>query len=401
MPALEMAQETGKIVSWIKKEGDTITKGEPILEIETDKAVVEIEAPGDGILAGIKSHEGDVVPVGQTIAWVVAPGEQPPTGAAAPAPTARTMTEQPRPSAVPSAGPSAGPSGTSPASEGTAPQVSPKARRLAKEKGVDVSRVRGSGPDGIITSDDVLAAAAAAQAPAPAAQAAPAVSTLPAIARLMAERTTQSWTQAPHFFLVSEVDAGALNESREKLGPAIERDRSVKLTHTDLLIALIARTLAKHPKMNASWSGNGITLNSGINISVAMAVKDGVVGAVIPKADTTSLADIAVQRKDLTERARDGKLKPADLSGGTFSITNLGMYGIDAFSAIIAPPQAAILAVGRISDRVVPINGQPGIRPMVTLTLSSDHRVVDGAQAALFLNDLAEAIRLPASFLSN
>src|SRR5688572_14101971 len=328
MPALEMAQETGKIVSWIKKEGDTITKGEPILEIETDKAVVEIEAPGDGILAGIKSHEGDVVPVGQTIAWVVAPGEQPPTEDAAPAPTARTMTEQPRPSAAPSAAPSAGPSAAAPASEGTAPQVSPKARRLAKEKGVDLSRVRGSGPDGIITSDDVLAAAAAAQAPAPAAQAATAVSTLPAIARLMAERTTQSWTQAPHFFLVREVDAGALNESREKLGPAIERDRSVKLTHTDLLIALIARTLAKHPKMNASWSGNGITLNSGINISVAMAVKDGVVGAVIAKADTTSLADIAVQRKDLTERARDGKLKPADLSGGTFSITNLGMYGI-------------------------------------------------------------------------
>jgi pyruvate dehydrogenase E2 component (dihydrolipoamide acetyltransferase) len=211
----------------------------------------------------------------------------------------------------------------------------------------------------------------------------------------MAERTTQSWQQAPHFFLVRDIDAGALNEAREKLGPAIERDRGVKVTHTDLLVALVARTLVKHPKMNASWVGQGIRWNPAVNISVAMAVKDGVVGAVIPKADSTSLADIAVQRRDLTERARSGKLKPSDLAEGTFTITNLGMYGIDAFSAIIAAPQAAILAIGGISDRVVPVNGQPGIRPMLTMTLSSDHRVVDGAQAALFLKDLAEALTNP------
>ena len=211
----------------------------------------------------------------------------------------------------------------------------------------------------------------------------------------MAERTTQSWTQAPHFFLVRDIDAGALNEAREKFGPAIERERGVKLTHTDLLVALVARALAKHPKMNASYVGQGIKLNPAVNISVAMAVKDGVVGAVIPKADSTSLADIAVQRRDLTERARSGKLKPADVAGGTFTITNLGMYNVDAFNAIILPPQAAILAVGRIGDRVVAVNGQPGIRPMLTMTLSSDHRVVDGAQAALFLADLAEALRNP------
>jgi pyruvate dehydrogenase E2 component (dihydrolipoamide acetyltransferase) len=211
----------------------------------------------------------------------------------------------------------------------------------------------------------------------------------------MAERTTQSWTQTPHFFLVRELDAGALNAAREWWGPAIERYHGVKLTHTDLLVALVARTLAKHPKMNASWTGDGIRVNPAVNMSVAMAVKDGVVGAVIARADATALSEIAVRRRDLTERARGGKLKPADLADGTFTITNLGMYGIDAFNAIIAPPQAAILAVGRIADRVVPVNGAPGIRPMVTLTLSSDHRVVDGAQAALFMKDLAEAILAP------
>jgi pyruvate dehydrogenase E2 component (dihydrolipoyllysine-residue acetyltransferase) len=379
MPALEMAQETGKIVSWLKKEGDAISKGEPLLEVETDKAVVEVEAAADGVLAGVKSHEGDVVQVGVTIAWIVAPGEQPPADSPTAAPSARKVTEQPKP--VP------GPVPAAPeivaAAEG--PRISPKARRLAKERGVDITRIRGTGPDGVISSEDVLAAAEAA-ASAPAQPAAPALS---GIARLMAERTTQSWTQVPHFFLTRDIDAGALQQTREKLG----------VTVTDLLVALSARVLRKHPKMNASWAGNGIQLNPHVNISVAMAVTDGVVGAVIPNADTAALTAIAQQRKELTERARGGRLKPADVSGGTFTITNLGMYNIDAFNAIIAPPQAAILAVGRIADRVVAMNGQPAVRPMMTLTLSSDHRVVDGAQAAVFLNDLAEAIRAPGEWL--
>ena len=398
MPALEMAQETGKIVSWIKKEGDPIRKGEPILEVETDKAVVEVESPADGVLAGIRSREGDVIPVGQTVAWVVAPGEQPPADAPTAAPTARTMTAQP---AATAPSPAAPPAAAVPSPGSSGIQISPKARRLAQEKGVDLTKIRGTGPDGIITSDDVMAAAEGLAAAASAAAPAAGASTLSAVARLMAERTTQSWTGVPHFFLVREVDAGALNEAREKFGPQVEHERHVKLTHTDLLVALVARVLAKHPKMNASWAGSGIALNPAINISVAMAVKDGVVGAVIPKSDTARLADIAAQRKDLTERARDGKLRPADITGGTFSITNLGMFGIDAFSAIIVPPQAAILAVGKISERVVPVNGQPGIRPQLTLTLSSDHRVVDGAQAAVFLNDLADAIGAPEQWLTS
>src|SRR5688572_11499748 len=401
MPALEMAQETGKIVSWVKKEGEQIRKGEILLEVETDKAVVEIEASADGVLGGVKSQAGDVVPVGTTIAWILAPGEQVPAEAASAAPAARTMTEQPRPATTAPSSTSTPRSSTAPTTSGEI-QISPKARRLAKELGVDISTVRGTGPDGTITSDDISAAAAAPKttpAAAPAAAAA-AGSPLSTVARLMAERTTQSWTQVPHFFLVRDLDATALNELRGKLGPGIEKDRGVKLTHTDLLVAIVSRVLKKHPKMNALWSGQGIQMNSDINISVAMAVTDGVVGAVIPKADSTALADISVQRRDLADRARGGKLKPGDVANGTFSITNLGMYNVDAFNAIIAPPQAAILAVGRIADRVVAVNGQPAVRSMVTLTLSADHRVVDGAQAALFLNDLAEALSSPANWLS-
>jgi pyruvate dehydrogenase E2 component (dihydrolipoamide acetyltransferase) len=374
MPALELAQETGKILSWIKKEGEAITKGEPLLEIETDKITFEVEAPGDGVLAGVKSNAGDEVPVGQTIAWIVAPGEQPPAEAVS-APAARAVTASvgqghalPIPKA-PAADPGA--------------KISPKAKRLAKELGVDLTTIRGTGPDGAVTSEDVQAAA---KAPGAAPVDEPAA--LSAIARLMAERTTQSWTTTPHFFLVRDIDAGPLVEARERLG-------KTTVTHTDLLVAIAARVLAKHPKMNASWAGGKIQLNPNIHISVAMAVKDGVVGAVIPNANTMAIAEIAAQRKELTERARSGHLRPQDVTGGTFTISNLGMYGIDAFSAIITPPQAAVLAVGRIADRVVPVDGKPGIRPMLTMTLSSDHRVVDGAQAALFLNDLAEALREP------
>lgn len=378
MPALELAQETGKVLLWIKKEGDQVAKGEPLLEIETDKVSFELEAQADGILAGIRSHEGDVVPVGQIIAWLVAPGEQPPAESES---AGRGMAEQARPMTAASAPRAA--ATASPAPEKTAeggPRISPKARRMAQELGVDISRVIGTGPGGTISGEDIQAAAAK--------PATPASEPLSAIARLMAERTTQSWTTVPHFFLARDVDAGALVEAREQLG----RD---KFTHTDFLIAAVARVLLNHPKMNASWTGSGIRLNPAVNISLAIAVPEGVVGAVIPNAATAALAEIATQRKDLAERAKSGRLRPTDIAGGTFTISNLGMFGIDAFSAIITPPQAAVLAVGRISDRVVAVNGQPAVRPIMTITLSSDHRVVDGAQAAAFLNDLAAALEKP------
>jgi pyruvate dehydrogenase E2 component (dihydrolipoamide acetyltransferase) len=382
MPALEMAQETGKLLAWRKKEGERVTKGEPLLEIETDKAVVEVEAPGDGILAGVTAHVGAVIPVGETIAWLVAAGEQPPAKSATAAPSARA-----------SSGPAQQASAATHAPKkqtATAPQISPKARRLAKELDVDISQIRGSGPDGTITTEDVQAFANSKSA-----SAAVGAETLSQVARLMAERTTQSWTSVPHFFLVRDVDASGLVEAQKRFSQEAGTEQNASPTITDLLIALAARVLVKHPRMNSSWTGEGIRANPDINISVAMAVKDGVVAAVIHKANAAKLGEISARRRELTERARAGRLRPADITGGTFTISNLGMYKVDAFSAIITPPQAAILAIGSISDRVVPVDGKPGVRPMMTMTLSSDHRVVDGAKAAEFLSELADAIREP------
>jgi pyruvate dehydrogenase E2 component (dihydrolipoamide acetyltransferase) len=390
MPALEMAQETGKLISWLKKEGESVVKGEPLLEIETDKAVMEIESPADGLLAGIKVHAGTEVPVGRTIAWIVRPGEVPPADEVA-VESGRKTSAAPAAPATSTATPGNQPqSSTTSAQTASAMKISPKARRLAGERGVNLGDVSGSGPGGEILASDILAAAQSKSA-APSAEA----SAGSPVSRLMAERTTLSWTTVPHFFLVREVDAGALNEARQKLGLAIEQSHQVKLTHTDLLVALVARVLHKHPRLNASWASNGVRANSEINIGLAMAVEGGVVAPVIRNAHKIELGEIAVQRRDLTERARSGKLRPADIANGTFTISNLGMYGVDAFTAIIIPPQAAILAVGAIADRVVPVDGHPGIRPMMTLTLSSDHRVVDGARAADFLRDLAAAISNP------
>jgi|SRR5579863_1916895 len=394
MPALEMAQENGKLLAWRKKEGESVRKGEPLLEIETDKAVVEIEAPGDGILAGIIADVGAVVPVGETIAWLVAPGEEAPAKTTPAAPTARATSA----AATPSAAPAQQKSSVAP----SVAQISPKARRLAKELGVDIERVRGTGPDGTITSEDIQAFSSGKSASPPAAAPAGvntngATQALSQIARLMAERTTQGWTTVPHFFLVQSVDASKLIEFQKKLGNGAAAGTAPSVT--DVLIALVGRALAKHPRVNSSWAGDNVRANPDINISVAMAVKDGVVGAVIPKADAAKLADISVLRRELTERARAGKLRPADITGGTFTLSNLGMYKIDAFTAIITPPQAAILAVGAIADTVVAVDGKPGIRPVMTMTLSSDHRVIDGARAAEFLVELANAVRNPEKYL--
>ena len=408
MPALEMAQETGKLVSWLKKEGEQVRKGEMLLEVETDKAVVEVEAAVDGILAGITANVGDVVPVGKTIAWLVAPGEAPPAATAATPQTGRKM-ESPAPVAA-SAGAAAVPQGR--AGGG---RVSPKARKIAQEHGVDLSQVTGSGPGGEISADDVLrfaqgkaagAVPAASTAPKPAA--APSTATKPAAAsvpaapagpivmstvgRIMAERTTQSWTTVPHFFLMRDVEASGLNAGRERALPAVQQSHGVKVTHTDLIVAAVARALVKHPRMNASWVNGSIQANADVNVALAMAVDNAVVTGVIPRADQAALGDIARRRKELAERARANRLQPSDITGATFTISNLGMFGVDAFTAIIVPPQAGILAVGAIADRIVPVHGLIGIKPMLSLTLSSDHSVIDGAGAAQFLNDVVQEI---------
>ncbi len=391
MPALEMAQDTGKLVSWRKQEGEPVRKGEMLLEVETDKAVVEVEAAADGILAGVTAKPGDVVQVGHTIAWLVQPGEAPPTTASPDVATGR-RTDTSVPAAV----------APIVSSRAGGARMSPKARRLAHEKGVDIDRLIGSGPGGEILADDILAAVRGSDPGDGATQHLESgrhrgltPSLVSTIGRLMAERTTHSWTTVPHFFVTRDVDAGALGAARERMLPPIERSHGVKVTHTDLLVAIVARTLTKHARLNASWTPDGIVHHDDVNIALAMAVENAVVTAVIPQADRANVADIAVRRRDLAERARAGRLQPADIAGATFTISNLGMFEVDAFTAIIVPPQAAILAVGAIADRVVPVHGQPGVRPMMTMTLSCDHRVVDGATAAEFMRDLAAAITSP------
>jgi pyruvate dehydrogenase E2 component (dihydrolipoamide acetyltransferase) len=294
--------------------------------------------------------------------------------------------------------------------------MSPKARRLAREHGVDVTRLRGSGPGGEVLAEDILKAAQGAGASNAAASAAgdvtagvgsttakpqPSGKTEPlgTIGRLMAARTTQSWTSVPHFFVTREVDASGLVEAHKRIAAETEKSRGIKVTLTDLLVALVARTLAKHPRMNASWVEEGIRHNPEINVALAVAVEEGVVAPVLHGADRSSIGELATKRRELAERAKAGRLQPADIAGGTFTISNLGMYGVDSFTAIIVPPQAAILAVGRVGDRVVAINGNAVVRPMITLTLSTDHRVADGARAALFLNDLTEAMGDPKKWL--
>jgi pyruvate dehydrogenase E2 component (dihydrolipoamide acetyltransferase) len=269
---------------------------------------------------------------------------------------------------------------------------------LAKELGVDINRIKGTGTNGVITTEDVQGFADA-----KAGSAAVAVSEsepLGAIARLMAERTTQSWTSVPHFFVSRDVDAAALSDFQKAHAAQIEKAGAGKLSITDVLVALAARVLEKHSRINSCWVDGAIKLNKEINISVAMAVKDGVVSAVIHGAQSKTLQEICAKRQELTDLARNNKLRPADISGGTFTISNLGMFKVDAFTAIIPQPQAAILAVGGISDRVVAVDGKPTVRPTMTITLSSDHRVIDGARAAEFLRDVVAAILEPQKWLS-
>ena len=389
MPALELAQDTGKLVCWRKQEGETVRKGEVLLEVETDKAVVEVEALADGVLSSIQAQPGETVPVGRTIAWIIGMGETvPPDPVTDPAPVgnARPWSFEARqaPASIP---------------EAKRIRISPKARRIARERGVEIEGVHGSGSDGEILVADILAAAelhrGEAATPGSTAEAvlrASGVASLArapsSIGRLMAERTTEGWTCAPHFFLTREVEASGLKKTKQRLsgrtGPA-----GASLTHTDLLILMVAHSLERHPLLNASWREQSIRLNEEINIGLAMAVPEGVVTGVIHGANRIDLNEIHDRRRELAERARTGRLRPNDISGATFTISNLGMYHVNAFTAIIVRPQAAILAVGEITDRVIALSGKPAVRPMITLTLSCDHRVVDGARAAEFMHTLA------------
>src|SRR5579884_88969 len=479
LPALGMAQETGLIVRWLKAEGEAVKKGEPLLEVETDKATVEIEAAADGFLSGIVAAAGDEVPVGQVIAQILAPGEASPRStiaqpvisasvgnengaAAAPAQLAQEGVATspgkdkgaPAFAATPLASRIAAehhldlrmiqPSGrriqkadvltyigdrekTVAAPVSVSPRLSaasPKARRLAREQQKELATIRGSGPGGAVLSVDVLnapqvevpaaipAAAAPASLPVEASEEA-AVTGVGGMGggqelvvshswRVMAGRITQSWTSAPHFYLVREVRANRLMAWRE-----LAQKRSIeKVTYSDLLVKAVATALRQHLRLNATWNADRLRLNEQINIGLAVATGmdesgqgAGLVVPVISHADGLGVSEIARRRRELVARAQEGRLRPQDLSGGTFTISNLGMYGVDAFNAVINPPQVAILAVGRIAERVIPLDGQPSVQPMMLLTLSCDHRAVDGARGAQFLATLAEMLEEPLALL--
>jgi pyruvate dehydrogenase E2 component (dihydrolipoamide acetyltransferase) len=364
MPALGLAQDTGKVLRWLKAEGEAVVQGEPLVEVETDKVTVEVEAPASGVLAAVRARPGDVVPVGQPVAVILAPGEPTPPEAdlAVPAGPAPLSDAPPPPAPGPAPAPPAAPARI---------LASPRARRLAADLGVDLGTVRGSGPSGEITADDVQAAAGAPGR----------------MWQGMVDRLTRSWATTPHFYLRRDVSAHGLVALRRRL-----RNRLPELTYTDLLVHHTAAALRQHPRLAGRWEDGRIVAGGGIHIGLAVAVPDGLVVPVLRDADTLPLEEIVRRRADLVTRAQAGRLRPEDVRPGTFTISNLGMFDVDAVYPIVNPPQAAILGVGRIADRVVAVDGRPAVRPMLTLTLSCDHRVVDGAGAARFLDTLARAL---------
>ncbi len=379
MPALGIAQETGKVLRWLKGEGDEVVKGEPLMEVETDKVTVEVECPADGTLGGVRAPEGAEVPVGEAVAFVLAPGE--------PAPELESPAKV-TPGAV-----------AVPADNGSAAVdaplrralASPKARRLAAERGVPIEEIAGSGPHGAVAAADVEAFVTV---PSQSASADPTAVT--SVWRTMAARTQRSWQEVPHFYLVREVDASRLKAWREA---ARRKPGDERVTHTDLLVRCAAAALREHPRVNASWRDGAIVGSGPVHIGVAVATEEGLVVPVIHDADRLSLAELAARRADLVARTHERRLRPDDVAGGTFTISNLGMFGVDAFGAIVNAPQAAILAVGRIADRIVVVDGAAAVRPTCVLTLSFDHRVIDGARGARFLDTLASYVEEPAGLV--
>ncbi len=401
MPALGMAQEKGTLVVWLKKAGDAVKKGEPLMEVETDKATVEVEAPASGVLQNVTAKEGDEIPVGKTIAIIAALGESSKDSGKAPHPSplpkgegtkgtpkqaasqsATSATKAPRP--LPTGGEGRG--------EGGRVAASPAARRIAKENNVDLAALKGSGPGGSVVAEDVLRAGAAEKDTAPGGP--PRVKeTAPftAMRRIVAQRMTASKRNAPHFYVGIDVDMSAVEKRRAELKHA--GGASVPSIN-DFILAAVAKTLRDFPSLNASFTDEGVKIYSDINLGVAVALDEGLVVPVIRNADKLTLEELARQSRALAEKAQKKKLFPLDYEGGTFTVSNLGMLGVDSFTAIINPPESAILAVGRVAPRVVAVEGGIAARPTMTMNLSADHRVVDGALAARFIAEAKRRLEL-------
>ena len=387
LPKLDEAMRTGRIIKWLKKEGDRVEKGEVLFELETEKVTFEIEAEQSGILSNVRAKAGDAVPVGTTIAFILQPGEVAPEVAE---PVAKAE------GAVPVAVPAV--------AKEVEVKASPVAKKIAKEHNIDLSLVKGTGPGGRITREDVLQAVEESQAvTAPPVREEPELAEeeivpLSSMREIIASRMTESF-QVPHFYQTIEVDTTELSKAREQLMPFIESKTGIRLTLTDLIIKMAAKALEDNPSMNCTYMDGAVKLFKRIDIGLVTAVEGGLVVPVIHQANIKSLAEIAQVRAELVQKARDRKLSMEEMRGSTFTISNMGMFGIDQASAIIQPPEAAILAVGRIADRAVVRDGDIVIRPMMNLTISIDHRILDGVIAATFLQSLKNYIENPVNLL--
>ncbi len=372
--------ESGTIVRWLKGESERVEKGEALYELDTDKVTQEVEAEADGVLLKILVRTGEV-PVGTPVAFIGRAGEELPD---APAVDEVTMPEpEPQRSEAPAAA-------VRPPAGGRR-KASPLARRIAREQGVDLAALSGSGPDGRIVAEDVeravIAPSRAVPVPAGEVERVP----LGSLRRTAARRLAEAW-EAPVFQLSRTVD---MTRAQELIARRGELDPDVRVTVTDLLAKLCAVALMRHPDVNVQYTEDALLVFPSANVGIAVATPAGLVVPVVTAAERKSLGEIAAVRAGLVERARAGTLEYAELAGGTFTISNLGMFGVEQFTAVLNPPQAAILAVGATEDRVVAIDGGPAVRPVMTITLSCDHRAVDGAAGAAFLRTVAELVEEP------
>jgi pyruvate dehydrogenase E2 component (dihydrolipoamide acetyltransferase) len=390
LPRLGQGMESGTIVRWLKSEGEPVAKGEPLFELDTDKVTQEVEAEAAGVLLKIAVSEGEV-PVGQTVAFIGAEGEDVPEAAAA-APQEEAKAGEAEPTPAPEA-----PQQAAIASGNGRIKASPLARRMARERGIELSGIRGTGPDGRIVAEDVeraeVGVPVAGRVAVPASVPAGEVERVPLsnVRKTIARRLTEAW-QIPVFQLQASADMTRVNALVARLR---ERDPEIRITVTDVLTKICAQALMRHREVNAEFTEDAILLHPTANVGLAVAAPQGLVVPVIRNAERLSLPEIAAVRADLVGRARENKLRAEDLEDGTFTISNLGMYAVERFTAVLNPPQAAIVAVGATEERVVPIGDETAVRPMVTLTGTFDHRAVDGAPAAAFLQTLKESLEDP------
>jgi pyruvate dehydrogenase E2 component (dihydrolipoamide acetyltransferase) len=398
LPKVDMDMTTGTIESWRVAEGDPVAEGDILFEISTDKAVMEVDAPAAGIIREITGRAGEPIDVGTVVARIYRPGE----AAAALAPSATAAAPAANPAPVVTPAPAAAPV----ASEGL--RSTPLARRTARSHGVDLSGVTGTGPKGRISERDVLAhleslaPAAAPAVPAPARPAEPAParegSTLVPfnpVRRVVAARLAESTRTAPHFYMTAQIEMTAILDLTRRLAPRIEPKAGAKPSLTLVLARMIGRIMADHPLLNASVEGEAARLHGSVDIGIAMERDGDLVVPVLRDVGRRSLVEITRDFARLREAVRSKTIAPADMRGGTFTISNLGMFGVDSFTAIINPPESAILAIGRTVDTPVGRAGEIALRPMATFSLSSDHRIVDGVTAARFMSDLREVVENP------